>query len=255
MKLGVEVLISLITIAAGLLTLAFRERVNPVVGVRFGYTYFSKGVWKKVNTIIGIAFLIVGALFLVVAIAIRPPVLPFIIAIALLILVISYLSYVISKRRYELEDMRTPAEGGIPIEFNLARDLAISTLLLVLYLVVIFLLWNRLPERYAIHIGISGPDMYAGKLVGAILIPLLTMVTVIVLIPLLRFNPMLLWLPTTGILVIIQAFLVYSFSILAAYNAGIISTVMLEAAVWIGIAVLIAIILLKYRTLRIKHVA
>ncbi len=47
LRTAVELFMFLSFLAASLLILAFRNRRNPVVGFRVGYTYHSRRAWKR----------------------------------------------------------------------------------------------------------------------------------------------------------------------------------------------------------------
>ncbi|WP_232461759.1 SdpI family protein [Thermococcus pacificus] len=116
-----EVFIGLTLLAAGLLTLAFRNRQNPFIGVRIGYTYMSKEAWRKANTAGGLFF--VGfSLFLVIMAIAGASIGAFLIVLIVGVLAGVGVSVAVAKRTYELEELSEEAPEkptGERIEANI----------------------------------------------------------------------------------------------------------------------------------------
>ena len=244
-----ELFASLIMIAVGLATLAVRNRPNPFIGIRFGYTYLSKKAWRKANTFAGLYCLVLGLCFLVISLIVRIPFEIFITVFIVSVVPMVYYSYRIAKETYEMEDLSTPVGNVEPMFVDVRRLLILELIPLVLYVLVVAVLWDRIPQRFAIHFGINGrPDLYASKFVGALLIPVTAMLLIMVLTVFARRELLLLRIPTSpSILVLLQAFLAILFLSVLLYNVGVISITSMFFVILVGLVVLITVIALKYR--------
>jgi len=246
--MNVKILLSLLLVFSGFVMLLVRDKPNPFIGIRFGYTYFSKEAWRKANTFAGLYCIILGLCFLVIGIG-----LPFKIFLGIYVITITsvvYLSYRIAKETYEKEDLSTPVEEFKPMRVSLRDALILEVIPIILYVLAVAVLWNRIPETVAIHFGINfKPDTYASKPVGVLLIPLTAMFLVTASTVLARREPLLLRYPP-NILVVLQSFLAIDFFANFLYNASLISEIAVIATIFASIIVLIATIVLKYKILR-----
>ena len=245
-----ELFASLLMIAVGLATLAVRNRPNPFIGVRFGYTYLSKEAWRKANTFAGLYCLVLGLCFLVISLIVRIPFEIFLTVFIVSVIPMVYYSYKIAKETYEMEDLSTPVGKVEPMFVDIRRLLILELIPIVLYVLVVAVLWDRIPQRFAIHFGINGrPDLYASKFVGALLIPVIAMLLIMVLTVFARREPLLLFrIPTSpSIVVLLQAFLAISFLSVLLYNVGMMSITSMLFVILVGLVVLITVIALKYR--------
>ncbi len=217
--------LSALMLFTGILTLAVRNRPNPFVGVRFGYTYLSRRAWKKANTFAGIFSLILGFLMLTLYILDFPKsvvLAVFLCCVATMVV----LTYRIAKREYEIEDISTPVEGTEPMKFGSKKALIAVTVPILLYIALVAVLWKDIPERMAIHFDLSGkPDNFVSKPVG-VLIPISVMSLILFLTFLTEKEPLLLKFPPVRshrILVVLQAMLFLVFVSVLFYNVGFIS--------------------------------
>ncbi len=257
-KVNYELLLSLIMIVAGLAMFAVRNRPNPVIGVRFGYTYLSKEAWKKSNTFAGLYCLILGLCFLVISLIVR---IPFEIFITMFIISVSpmvYYSYKIAKKTYEMEDLSTPVGNVKPMFVDVRRLLTLELIPLVLYVLIVVVLWDRIPQKYLCGITANFNFVshhyvmsyhYASKFVGALLIPVIAMLLIMVLTVFARREPLLLFrIPTSpSILVLLQAFLAIMFLSFLLYNVRLISMASMFFVILMDLVILITVIALKYR--------
>ncbi|WP_297460616.1 DUF1648 domain-containing protein [Thermococcus sp.] len=169
-----EVFISITLLFAGLLTLAFRNRRQHFIGFRIGYTYMSREAWRRANALVGlftVAFSLLLLLLAIQGIELNAFALVTVVGIFFILL----MGTIVARRTYELEDLSTEADtGGEPIEVDVRPYLALQVVALALYLVLVIMLWDDLPERVAIHFDPSGkPDGFASKAVGALFFPLI----------------------------------------------------------------------------------
>lgn len=170
-----EILVSLFLLFSSFLVLAFRERRNPLIGFRVGYTYHSERVWRKVNTFSGIAHalvsvLLLGLAFLGVSLNV------FILAMTSLSIGVLFVGLVMAKREYELEDISTEAPEkptGERLKGSVKPYLITQLAFLGLYFLLVIILWEGIPERVATHFSTSGPDRYGSKLWGIVEVPIL----------------------------------------------------------------------------------
>ena len=171
-----EVFIGMTLLASGLLTLAFRNRPNSLIGVRIGYTYMSEEAWRKANTAGGLFF--VGfSVFLVTMALMRASIEVFLIALIVGVLAGVGISTAVAKRTYELEELSTEAPekpAGERIEVNLKPYLALQLAFLGLYLLLVVINWNSLPEPMAVHFDASGnPNGFMSRAWGAVGVPVI----------------------------------------------------------------------------------
>ncbi|AJC72064.1 membrane protein [Thermococcus guaymasensis DSM 11113] len=181
-----EMFVSLALLLGGLLALAFRKRRNPLIGFRVGYTYHSERVWEKVNTFAGI-FSIVYSLFLLALALYGVSKDVFTLVVGMFAITQMFLGLRMAKREYEIEEFseeapekppRTSKTEGASIKPYLLTQLGF----LAFYLLLVALLWDRLPERIATHFNASGePDDYSSRLWGAIGVPVLVWLLPLVL--------------------------------------------------------------------------
>jgi len=174
-----EVFTSLLLLGAGLITLAFRNRRNRMIGFRVGYTWHSDRVWRKVNTFSGLYSVAYSLLLLALALHGFP----------LAMFTITMLAFVLSevvigtwmaKREYELEELseeapeKPPATEGEVKGTDMKPYLLAQLGLLGFYLLLVALSWDRLPERVAVHFSASGqPNGYMDRFSGLIVFPVL----------------------------------------------------------------------------------
>ena len=171
-----EVFIGLTLLAAGLLTLSFRNRQNSLIGVRIGYTYMSKEAWRKANTAGGLFF--VGfSVFLIIMALTGASIEAFLIAIIVGVLAGVGVSVAVAKRTYELEELSEEAPEkptGERIEANVKPYLLVQLAFLGLYLLLVALSWNSLPEPMAVHFDASGnPNGFMSRAWGAVGVPVM----------------------------------------------------------------------------------
>lgn len=240
--MDVELFLSVLMLAIGTLTLAVRNRPNPFVGVRFGYTYLSKEAWRKANTFAGIYCIVLGLCFLVVSLTVELPSKDFTIAYLLSIVPMTVITYKIAKESYEKEDMASPVNETKPMmRFSIRRTITLELIPLVVYLVAVALLWNKVPETVAIHFGFDGrPDVYVGRTLGIVAIPVAMMLSTVILTALIQREPLILKFPASSKFMIpVQVYIaLVSFSILL-YNVGEISGMVSVAVSLIGAITLV----------------
>ena len=173
---AVELLTVLVLLVSGILTLAFRNRRNYLIGFRVGYTYHSDRAWKKTNTFAG-AFSIAYSLILLLLVFTGVSLQVFVfIAIAFVITEV-FLDTWIAKREYELEELSREAPEkptGERIEANVKPYLLVQLAFLGLYLLFVALNWNSLPEPMAVHFDASGtPNGFMSRAWGAVGVPVM----------------------------------------------------------------------------------
>jgi uncharacterized membrane protein len=174
-----EVFVSLLLLGAGLMTLAFRNRRNRLIGFRVGYTWHSERVWRKVNTFSALYSIAYSLLLLALALH-GFPVTPFVITMLAFVLSEVVIGIWLARREYELEELskeapeKPPAtEVGIPMT-GIKPYLLAQLGLLGFYLLLVVLFWDKLPERVAVHFSASGePNGYMDRLSGLVVFPIL----------------------------------------------------------------------------------
>ncbi len=235
--------LSVLMLLTGLMTLAVRNRPNPFVGVRFGYTYLSKRAWKRANTFAGAFSLISGLLMLTLYLLDFPK--SVILAVFLCcVATMAVLTYRIAKREYEIEDLSTPVGRAEPMEFGSNRVLIVEIALILLYLALVAILWKELPEKMAIHFDLYGkPDNFVSKPLGSIAVPVSLMSLILLLTFLAEKEPLLLRFPSVRsrkILMITQAMLFLVFVSVLFYNVGFISGEFVVVLCFLAVGVVIA---------------
>ncbi|MFA4700879.1 SdpI family protein [Pyrococcus kukulkanii] len=104
--------LGLMMLIIGVLTLAVRNNQNPLIGVRFSYTYLSKEAWRRANTIAGILSVILGVVVLIQSyIGASKSVVFSTFAIGMFLIAIS--TYSIARKAYEVETMKEEPQGEI----------------------------------------------------------------------------------------------------------------------------------------------
>ena len=170
-----ELAISLFLFFSSLLVLAFRNRRNPLIGFRVGYTYHSERVWRKVNAFSGLAMLAVSLLLLGMALH-GTPINVFVPLSVSILLGIVFAGLIMAKREYEIEELSREAPEkpmGAKLRTNLKPYVLLQLGFMVFYLLLVALFWEGLPERVATHFTANGPDSYGGKFWGVLGVPVL----------------------------------------------------------------------------------
>ncbi len=253
--------LSLLFFTVGVLTLAFRNRPNPYIGVRFGYTYLSKEAWRRANSFAAIYCLMSAILFFALSFFTVPKAL----LIGLLIALISALvaiSYKIAKESYEREDLSMPTKEMKPLEKPETKGFLLAQIIpVVLYLLAVMMLWDELPNSFAIHFNISfKPDSYASKEMGAVIIPLISSSIIPAMLLLISKEPMLIRFPVYGkgqkslfcLLTAIQFFIVGIEFYILLFNAGIVGVEYMGIIVFGFVTVLILWIWQIWRSYKIN---
>jgi uncharacterized membrane protein len=242
-----EVFISLILLAAGLLTFAFRDKRNYLIGFRIGYTYMSDRAWREANTFAGLFMIVFSILLLELALA-GVGILVFTLVMLAGVIVLVVAGFRIAKRAYEEEElsMEAPEKPTEKIEINVKPYLMAQILGLVAYFVLVVFIWDKLPESVAIHFNASGePDSFASKVVGVLLFPLVTYPPFLVMTYLLKepaFAPLLRfsrrgWGAFAEFLTVMVLGLILIDSLVLLYNAGYIPSSWIGYSVWAFLAV------------------
>jgi uncharacterized membrane protein len=258
-ELTFEIVISLTLLFAGLLTFAFRNKRNYFIGFRVGYTYMSDKAWRETNTFAGLFVMVFSVLLLGLALA-GVGILIFIILMLAGILLLTVAGFRIAKKAYEEEELsvEAPEKPSEKIEINVKPYLTAQLLGLVAYFVLMVLLWNRLPERVAIHFNASGePDSFASKTVGAVIFPLAVQPLFIGMTYLLRepgFAPQLKfsrrgWKAFAELMTVMALGLILLDALLLLYNAGYAPSDWIGYSVWAFLAVTFGMI---FRLLRMR---
>ena len=171
-----EVFIGLTLLIAGLLTLAFRNRQNSLIGVRIGYTYMSEEAWRKANTAGGLFFVGFSLVLIIMALT-GASIQAFLLALIVGVLAGVGVSVAVAKRTYELEELSEEAPEkptGERIEANVKPYLLVQLAFLGLYLLLVALGWNSLPEPMAVHFDASGnPNGFMSRAWGAVGVPVM----------------------------------------------------------------------------------
>ncbi len=244
-----ELMISVLLIIAGIITYALRNRPNPYIGVRFGYTYLSKEAWRKANTFAGICVTILGLILLIISLTLKIPITVFfaILLIALTVLVV--LSYKIAKETYEIEDMKTPVQVAKPLRIEgIKFYLTVQIVPIFLYLILTLILWDKIPSRVAIHFDVTGkPDSYSDKFIGAVVIPIIAMCITPLLTFLSYIEPMITRFPALGskslvFLTVLQFFIAIEVFLALLYNLNLVSGKVIVAFGYAFIAILLGLI-------------
>ncbi|AIY90863.1 tryptophan-specific permease [Geoglobus acetivorans] len=224
----IEVSLSLLLVFMGIVTLLVRDRPNPYVGVRMGYTYLSREAWKKANAFAGAYSVLVGVAMLLAVLLLNPPIHAFIAIYLLSLVPLVYVSYRIAKETYEMEDMSSPPGEMKPFSAgSVEKPILLQTVPLLAYLLIAALSWNSLPDVVAVHFTIDGtPDGFAGKIAGILVIPSTVMLAVIALTAFSAKEPLILRLPVERPYVVfltVQVLLAAVFTATLIYNLGLVS--------------------------------
>ncbi len=133
------------------------------------------------------------------------------------------------------------------LNFDLKKHVLIQTIPIIAYLILLLILWDDIPECFAIHFNFEGlPDNYVNKVVGTIGIPLTIMLTVLILTNISYKYP--LW--RSQISTLIQYLLALTFSLTLLFNVGMVSRmVVLFCAITGTIAIIFKVFL---KALKIK---
>jgi len=254
-----EVSVSLILLLSGLVTLAFRNRRNSFIGFRIGYTYQSDLAWEKANTFAGLFIIGLSLLLLLLAfIGVAPNAFVLIMLAGVLILI--PLGTAVARRAYELEELskEAPEKPQKLVEIDVRPYLTLQLIALLAYLLLTAILWERLPERVAIHFGPSGkPNGFASKTVGILLFPLLIQPVLITMTYLLRepgFAPLLKfsrpgWRRAAELFTLLSFGVAFLDTAVLLYNAAFISS----SGVNYSVGAFLGLILVGiYRVLRVK---
>ncbi|NJD98996.1 DUF1648 domain-containing protein [Thermococcus sp. LS1] len=243
----VELYIVMTLFVAGLLTLAFRNKRQYFIGFRIGYTYQSDEAWRKANTFAGIFMMALSLFLLVLAIA-DVSLNVFVLVMIAGILLLLFLGTLIAKKAYEIEDLsdNAPERPTEPINVNVRPYIIVQLSAVVFYLVLTILLWDKLPEKVAIHFNASGePDNFASKDVGAIILPLIAQVLPITMTLLLRepgFAPQLKfsekgWRAFAEFMTVFSILLIVVLTATLLYNAGLLAGEWISYSAWLILAV------------------
>ncbi|MEO2151753.1 MAG: DUF1648 domain-containing protein [Thermococcus sp.] len=257
-----EVFVSLTLLSAGLLTLTFRKKQNPFIGFRVGYTYHSERVWERVNTFAGV-FSIAYSLILFVLALYGVSMNAFILVMMAFVGAELFVGLWMARREYELEELSEEApekpprtsktEGG-----SIKPYILLQLGFLAFYLLLVALLWGRLPERVATHFNARGePDSYSSRFWGIIGVPILAWLLPLVLtIPArepgffarVAFYPRSLraWCLFTTLL---SGGMVFVFTLALLYNAGLLPGNAITYGAYLFLGVLIFAV---YRLLTVR---
>ncbi|BAD86112.1 hypothetical membrane protein, conserved [Thermococcus kodakarensis KOD1] len=251
-ELVFEVFISLTLLAAGLLTFAFRNRRNYFIGFRIGYTYMSDRAWRETNTFAGLFMMVFSVLLLGLALA-GLGILTFILTMLAGVVFLTVAGFRVAKKAYEEEELsiEAPEKPSEKIEVNVRPYLVIQLLGLVAYIILAAILWDKLPERVAIHFNASGePDNFASKTLGTLLFPLVVYPLFLVMTYFLRepaFAPLLRfsrrgWKAFAEFTTVMALGLVAIDSLVLLYNAGQVPSSWIGYSVWTFLIVTIGMI-------------
>jgi len=256
-----EVFISMVLLFSGPLVLAFRNRRNIFIGFRVGYTYHSERVWKKVNTFAG--FFSIAYSILLLGLALHGiPLGVFTVIMVVFILAEVFIGIWMAKREYELEELSAEAPEKPPSREQDTKGSIRPYILLQLgfmaaYLILVALLWERLPERIATHFNASGePDSYSSRFWGTIGLPVLAWLLPLALtLPAMDegfFAKVSLYPPALRawclFTTLLSGGLLLVFTLVLLYNAGLVSS---DAITYGAIAFLGALVFAIYRLLTV----
>ncbi len=157
-----------IFVIAGLITIiiGLYGKVTPFLGLRIGYIYVSRRLWRKYNIVTGISSIIYALILYIISIWFNN----------MLLIMISPLPYLallliivfMAEREAERESLRTPQETR-GIEFRKGFRSAVPAIIISLIayvssIVYIVLSYPLLPSRVASHFGPGGqPDGFMAK--------------------------------------------------------------------------------------------
>ena len=155
-------------IIAGIITIIIgaKGKIIPFMGLRIGYAYVSKRLWRKYNVLTGILSIIYALILLVIGHWVNNILL--IIASPLPYLAVLIAIIFMAEREAEKESMKTPSRGE-EIEFRKGFRTAIPCLIvsIISYISAIsyaVMMYPELPARVASHFGPGGqPNGYMTK--------------------------------------------------------------------------------------------
>ncbi len=240
-----EMFISITFLLAGLLTFAVRNKQNPFIGVRVGYTYVSKEAWRKANTVGGLFFVFFSLLLAGLSIIDTSEVTFMLVMVAGLIGGL-ILSIIVAKNTYEMEELSLEAPekpAGRRILVNIKPYLFLQLAFMSVYLLIVALNWDKLPEIIAVHFNaFRTPNGFMSRTWGALGMPILTwglffLMTVLGRNPGFsagrkRFSP-LGWFEFNTLM---SFGTVLMFSAIVLYNAGELSSRAVSYSVWLFLA-------------------
>lgn len=243
----IEEFLSLLLIFTGIATLLVRDRPNPYVGVRMGYTYLSKEAWRRANTFAGVYSVLVGVVLLLATLLLNLQIHVFIIIYSLSLVPLVYVSYRIAKETYEMEDMSSPPKGMKPFAAESVRKpVLLQTIPLLAYLLIAALSWNSLPDVVAIHFAMDGtPDGFAGKVVGILVIPSVIMLAMVAVAAFSAREPLILRLPAEKpqvVFLAVQVLLAAVFTVTLIYNLGLVSGKAVLATAFLGLILVLLVV-------------
>lgn len=149
-----------IFVIAGLVTIliGLYGKVTPFIGLRIGYAYVSKKLWRKYNIVTGIALIIYALILYIISMWFNN----------ILLIMISPLPYLaillilvfMAEREAERESLKTPQETR-EIEFRKGFRTAVPAIIISLIAYVfsityMVLSYPLLPDRVASHFGPGG---------------------------------------------------------------------------------------------------
>ena len=243
-----EVFLSLLLVFVGILTLLVREKPNPFIGVRFGYTYLSREAWKKANTFAGIYSVIAGTCLLSLVLVMDLPLQVFVVLYLASVIPLAYFSYRIARETYEKEDLSSPADMVEPLDIgDWRRAVKLQAIPMAVYVLLVASLWSRIPDVVAIHFSLSGePDSFASKTIGILVIPLTAMAIMLLLTALSTREPLIFRFPAERayeFLLVLQTFIAAAFTLALLFNVGSISGEVLTGAILAGVLIILAMAL------------
>ena len=112
---GLEVFISLTLLFVGVITLAFRNRRQYLIGFRIGYTYMSDRAWRKANTFAGL-YMVSFSLFLLLLALIGVPVNLFVLIIMAGVILLIFTGTIVARgsmrgKTFQPRLLRNPVNG------------------------------------------------------------------------------------------------------------------------------------------------
>ncbi|RLI75962.1 hypothetical protein DRP05_13760 [Archaeoglobales archaeon] len=155
--MSLAMFVGILFVIIGVLTYIFRNTPNPYIGVRLGYTYLSKEAWKKANTFTAFYCILFGILLMFTSFTIQLPDNTFILLMLVGVLPMVVITYRIAKESYEREDMRMPMDEAKPLEkADVKNHFIMQIALIVVYLLIVLVCWDKLPNIVATHFDIHG---------------------------------------------------------------------------------------------------
>ncbi len=172
--MNTHLFVDMLFVVVGVLTYIFRNTPNPYIGVRLGYTYLSKEAWRRANTFAALYCILLGMLLLFLDLTIKLPNNVFVLLMLVGIAPMVVITYRIAKETYEREDMKKPMdEEPKPLrKVDVKSHLILQLVTIAAYLLVVAMVWGKLPNTVATHFNIYGiPDSFMDRLSGAIFAP------------------------------------------------------------------------------------